>query len=212
MFFKWKRADGSDGELAVDATVTESHLSSATVTSHPVEKGAPLNNHVRMEPLRLSCECVVTNRPLSLPWTHNRDSKESTDSVDLKTEKRTLKQAARVVRFSDRMDRVGDVWAELEGLKLAAQLLTIETALRDYQNMAIVALSAPRSSEYGGKEAIRFTVDLQQIITVETQTVALPPATKKKKGHKPAKQADEKKSPKASMLHNLVQNLGLGVK
>lgn len=65
-----------DGEsfgtiLTLDASVSQSHSRTANVTSHPVEEGADVVDHVRSEPVTLSITGILSATPLGAetdPW------------------------------------------------------------------------------------------------------------------------------------------------
>ena len=58
--------DGSGGvnPITIDACVTESHSLTNTLTDNPVEQGAPITDHSRPEPRKITLDCVVSNTPL----------------------------------------------------------------------------------------------------------------------------------------------------
>ena len=51
--------------LEFDATLSEVHSASATVTEHPVEKGAAITDHVRPQLDRVQLEGLITNTPIN---------------------------------------------------------------------------------------------------------------------------------------------------
>src|SRR5262245_32972517 len=59
--------DGRTGAFAVDASVNEQHVTTATVTQHQVERGSPVSDFIRAMPRRLTLEAMFTNTPLALP-------------------------------------------------------------------------------------------------------------------------------------------------
>jgi Dit-like tail protein len=223
----WSDANGNKSQLVIDATVSDTHTTTATPTEHPVEKGVAITDHVRPGPLKLSLECVITNTPLDIAPS-NKDSftdgvTRSQGSQALQVGSALLMQVpamgpimpalflpqappnstAQTWQFSAAFDRVKKVYEALVAAQQGAYQIEVDTTLANYTSMIITNISAPRTNEMGSK-AIKFTMDFQQIRTVESQTVALPaPAAQPQhKGHKPTTQ--ESDSSKATVLHNLV--------
>ena len=49
---------------AADCTVSEGHVASAKVTEHPVERGAPISDHVQLESRELRVDAFTSTTPL----------------------------------------------------------------------------------------------------------------------------------------------------
>lgn len=54
----------------IDVSIREQHNKSAEVTRHPVEEGADITDHVRLQPDQIQIEGIVTNQPIELPGSH----------------------------------------------------------------------------------------------------------------------------------------------
>jgi hypothetical protein len=54
----------------IDVSIREQHNSSAEVTRHPVEEGADVSDHVRLQADQLQIEGLVSNQPIELPGSH----------------------------------------------------------------------------------------------------------------------------------------------
>lgn len=195
---------GNARALTFDATPGDTHLWSATVTEHPVEKGAAITDHVRAGAFRLSLDVIISNTPLSLPAGAD-DS--FTDGVTRQIVQRDLGPGlgkATAYQWSAEFDRVRKVYEGLTDLiqDPPADGITVISTLALYDSMQIVNISVPRSIQCG-TSAIEFTVDMQQVTIVESQTVdTLAPRIKPKhKGHKPTK--EEPKKENVSFFHNL---------
>jgi hypothetical protein len=128
--------------VEIDATITEEHTSEAEITDHPVEVGADISDHKRVKPARVRLTGVISNTPLFF-------------------------DAASGAR-----DRAVNAWQELKRLQASQELLTVATALEQYDDMAIESLSTTRDAPTGN--ALHFTMALRQIITAESQTVEAP--------------------------------------
>lgn len=166
------RTDGTGTDtfviLEVDAVMSESHEIMATLTDHPVERGADLSDHKRPGQRRYRLEGLVTNTPIgSIPLTGENSSADGVSGTV-----RDSGAKANVLQFSDRFDRVRDMLDALTALTETAQLVTITTDVRTYEDAQIVAVTAPRSAEAG--DSITFTVDVTQVRIAETRDVGAP--------------------------------------
>ena len=72
-------------------------------------------------------------------------------------------------------DRPADAWNEIVQLFKDRTLVTVITAIRVYRNMMIVRALAPRNVRTG--QALRFTLDLQEMLFSETDIARFTPAT-----------------------------------
>lgn len=132
-------------DLIIDAAEGERHDASAEPTEHPVEEGAAISDHVQPNLDRLSLECVVSNYPTG------RVLDRITDAGG---------------------DRALNTWQQLRTLMHSGTRVDIETSLRLYEGMVIKAVSAPRDAKSG--QALRFTLDAQELRTVTTEEVEAP--------------------------------------
>lgn len=69
-------------------------------------------------------------------------------------------------------DRVQDAFNTLFELRANKTLVTVVSGLKIYDNMAITRISVPRDRSSG--DAIRFTVDLQEVLTSDFSSVFTP--------------------------------------
>jgi hypothetical protein len=67
--------------LRADVTLRESPMRSAEVTDHEVEQGASVSDHIRTQPLELSCDTIVTATPLIGEGDPERDTRWRDDLV-----------------------------------------------------------------------------------------------------------------------------------
>jgi hypothetical protein len=180
---------GRVASVEMDATVNENHQQSAQATTHPVEKGAAVTDHVIAQPVKLSLECIISNTPV-IPSDDVYNDGATTVNVHFETGMGTLISR----QFDDDFDRVRRVHEALSNLRELGVLISVITTLANYDDMVITQLSVPRSADFGN--AIQFTMELKQIIIVETLEVApLAPKQAVNRGHKATKKVDEKKEP-----------------
>lgn len=157
----------------IDATMSEDHAFDSEVTSHPVEEGADVTDHVREIPIVVVLECVVSNTPFG-GIVFERDPNELPSS----------EAYARMLAIRDKREPV-----------------TIETSLSVFHDMVLRRLSVPRTSRTG--DALRFRATFQQIQLVRTERtfviVEVPRAKKKvNRGHKPSPEAPGSDAPPPS--------------
>ncbi|CAQ85188.1 MULTISPECIES: phage baseplate protein [Photorhabdus] len=107
---------------------------------------------------------------------------------------------------SQTLDRVGKAYNDLLNLQKKGETITVQTGLKQYENMMIVSVSV--SQMYDG--SAEFSLTLREIFIVETQTAKglnVKKSTKKQMGKTQPKQADNK-----SMLKSGNDALGGGLK
>lgn len=105
------------GGLELDATLSAEHGRSAQVTQYPVERGAPISDHIQPDPDTVRIEGLVTNAPIGIEGDGANDA-----------------------------DRAGDVFDALEILHNAGEPVTIVSDLGVYANMAITSITYPRDT------------------------------------------------------------------
>ena len=54
------------GSVTIDAVISESATSKATLTKNPVEKGADTTDHIRIEPMTFTARGIVSDTPVQL--------------------------------------------------------------------------------------------------------------------------------------------------
>jgi hypothetical protein len=133
----------------MDLAISEAHGFEASVTEHPVERGADMVDHVRARPIEIELECVVSDTPIGAIATDPTRQAEGQDAP-LPSE---------------------DAYARLQAIRDARQPVTIETSLGTWTSMALVMLSVPRSRETTG--GLFFTATFRQVRVVETQRVTV---------------------------------------
>lgn len=191
-------------EIEFDAMMRSSDVMSATVTSHPVEKGSPANDHIHANADTFTFDAVVSNTPLRVPTrpsTQQRDTtmggaKAVTSGKTISYETITYDNFRRgnktgqttsvgVLQFDREFNRVKNVYDELKYIEtngLTVNVLTVDGGgVRDYQNMAILNVTVPRELDDGS--ARTFSFQLQELRIVETKKVKAPKARKQVKNH-----------------------------
>jgi hypothetical protein len=187
----WTFPDSSaTGQVILDASLSEQHITTAEVTKHQVERGSDITDHIRPLPARLSLEAIVTNTPLGVPETQ---ADGVTGSIqDTTTTVNGQRVTFRSFVFSGTFDRVRDVFGDIVDAIQGAALFSVTTTLKRYENLACTNFVPTRNADKGN--ALHFTIDFEEIRLVDTQVVAaLPPRTQKQhRGAKTGKQLDPK--------------------
>lgn len=151
--------------IAFDAITTETHTSTAQVTTHPVEEGSNIADGVYLDPKRLSVEAFVTNAPLTTPGSHTRGAKAVVQNG--------------VLQFDSEMDRPCDVYNELADAMDAKSVFTVDTAIKRYTDMVITSMTTPREAGNARWDAasrttwvgkLTFTIEMQQVRVATSKT------------------------------------------
>lgn len=139
--------------IVIDATVRETHVSECEVTKNPVEGGAPVADHVQVQPKKLSIEGVISDTPLGFAFIGN------------------IQNLVRsVTQIFGARSRSQDAYDDLVRLQESRRPFTVITNLKKYDNMILTSLTVPRDSSTGG--AIHFTAEMQQVIIVKSEEIA----------------------------------------
>lgn len=167
----WTLPSGAAQSVVFDATVRDTHESVAEATSHPVEEGADISDHVRPGRDRVTLEVVVSNSPIALPPTQMDGVGGSVRSQELRRGTAVLGEA-NVLVFDEEFDRVQTVYGTLLDLKDSGTLLSIFTSLRVYESMVLLRVSPTREAATGN--SLVAIVEAQQISVAASEIVAAP--------------------------------------
>lgn len=186
---------GSLYALEIDATLQQTHSGSSEVTDHPVEKGANITDHVRVRPVQVRLDVVVSDFPLlrSTPTsgggTPAVDGKNSSTVALQLYQERTSQPFSVSTTENPFKGRWKKIFEELEFLRTNGILIKILSSSQTYENMVLEDLTMPKSKEW--KDAASIQMGLKQIILVETKRVATKKTqvTKTKKKQNKAAQA-----------------------
>lgn len=142
----------------IDISKGEEHTWRNEITDFPVESGSNISDNIRLKPLTITLECLVSNTPLGAIAAERDKVNEPADAA------------------YDMLQRILD----------AREYVPIQTSLRTYQNMGIESLSVPRRAGRG--DDIQFTVAFKQItvkLNRRSKRVAIPSALDGGKANKP---------------------------
>lgn len=164
--------------IEFDATLRELHTSTSTVPEHPVEGSVNVSDDAIPDLRRITFDVFVTQTPIR--GGTNRGVEIDTPSIQFtkysskgqahETETRTVKTSANVQGFDQTFDRLTDVWAQLEKLRQAKQIVSVQSKIATLDRALIASCSAP----IGPEDSCVFTVDFQEQSIVGTVTIEAP--------------------------------------
>lgn len=144
----------SIASIVLDASVQETHTTSATVTSHPVESGADLTDHVHKEPDTIQITGIISNTSTVFP--------QALPGVAL------AGSIANLFSGSSN-DLAQKAYQDLKKLVDERTLVTVETTLRTYENMLLENLTVTRDMNYG--DALYFTCTARELRIVNVGNI-----------------------------------------
>jgi hypothetical protein len=203
---------GIQAAVEFDVTLDESPSFTATPTEHPVERGVPITDHVRVGLTRLSLQGMITNTPINEvtaglspgPLLGNPKTPFSITGYDRKQSKVAVVRGGQIppaslringlprphtpitvepseyrstphqyggvsLQFPERIDRVRKVFDVLSTLLAEGIELYVSTGLREYPQMLMTSLSAPRTIQ----DAVTFSMEFVEFRRAEVRTVAV---------------------------------------
>lgn len=192
-------AGGSLVLIEFDATIREEHTGVTTVTEYHVERGADVADHARPENDRITCDVVVSNTPIRVPTTNTDGVSGGFGPQPLSVPTIThlpkllpgvgfaeslIPQsiettAVEVLSFDGTMNRIQSVFNELTLLRKSTTLVNISTPIREYVDMVVRSVTAPRTS--GDGSCVTFTFVATEIHFVDSEIVAVKADAVKKK-------------------------------
>lgn len=145
--------DGGEraGILEFDLLVSESHSRSNTVTSHPVENGGTITDHIKNELEQGTLNGLVSSHSIRL--------RTFNDIGDLLED---------TFGFVDAEQRAFDT---LEAIWKARIPVTITTLMKVYDNVAITNISVNKSESDG--KSITFSIGFRQLKTVSLKRIEI---------------------------------------
>ena len=178
------------GVMRLDASVSETHDRTAVVTQNEVEDGTNVADHIKLQPIGLTIEGLISDVPLSLfgsalglaggfatSQVQNAFGGGGSVGGALAAQAAALGigSVAGLVLERTNTDKVRnpqDAFRYLEELwenRLPFEVITVS---RTYQNMVISNLSIPKNAQIG--KGLRFTVTMEQVRIVSSTVVQVP--------------------------------------
>jgi hypothetical protein len=138
------------GTMQLDACLSQQHTRTADITRHRVEQGSDVTDHVRPSAYSLSVNGIIAYAPPRNP----------------------LDVALGAVFDAN---RTGKAFERLHEAIDRSELVTVDTGLRLYKNMAIRSIDSPRETATGSDFV--FTLQLEEVRFVEAATIKIPLAS-----------------------------------
>lgn len=151
----------SVGDLRVDLILDEDHAMVAEVTSHPVEDGSVITDHIRNRLRTGSLRALVSSYSIN-PETGNTSGNTATTTAEEATERGQFYKAP---------NRALDAWKTLKSIYDKRELVTIVTSLETYRNVAITSIQTRRDSRTG--DALEVDIEFQQIEQVKLKELQI---------------------------------------
>lgn len=182
-------SSGRASLLEIDAIVARESAGTVELTKFPIENGSAISDHAIRHPDTFRISGVVSDMPAT-----EDASKVATDAdgnVDPEVSR----------KYDGTSSRARDT---LERILADKRTVTIESGGRTYEDRVMVSLRFP---EVGGGEAtrsaVRFDAEFEKVVTVATETVAMPAskAATVNDGKKPTEKASKPVEEKASAFY-----------
>ncbi len=148
--------------VVMDATLNETHTSTAQVTDHPVEDGSAISDHIIQRPDEIDIVGIVSNTPIEII---ERIGNILAGGV-------SGPAGAASAAFDPH--RAEDAYEALLELKTTGALITITTGLRTYEKMAITRVAVSKDAATG--DAVPLSISAREVRTVEGAAVEIDPA------------------------------------
>ena len=214
-FLSWLDDANEAQSLYFDLAFSYGAEHSSEVTTHPVEAGANIADHVRVKPLQIKLEVLVTNSPIADLPDGSRQGKVVSTTLSYPT---TLAasygpKTLNSYQFGGpNSDYVNDTYTKLWYLHDSHQLLSVTTPIKLYGNLVITDVKFLRDEQNSG-DAGRFSIDLEQITIVSSDLVdtAVIPQAKKEEtlGQTDTEAGTDNAGPQQSILSWLGSGAGL---
>ncbi|MDN7895883.1 hypothetical protein QZM82_06700 [Burkholderia cepacia] len=144
------------GGVTISAIVEEVYSDNVVITEHPVEKGAPINDHAYMRPREVIMKCGWSNADYSALLGATVVSFDPSGANAMATG-----------------TYVDAIYSKLLQLQANRERIDVVTTRRKYSNMLIQGLTVVTDQK--SSSALMVTATLKQVIIVSTQATKLPP-------------------------------------
>ncbi|CAN0620518.1 Bacteriophage protein [Burkholderia multivorans] len=144
------------GSVTIAAIVEEVYSDEVVVTEHPVETGAPVNDHAYKRPSEIVMKCGWSNADYEALLGSRVVSFDATGANSMATG-----------------TYIDAIYSQLLQIQSMRKPIDVVTSRRKYSNMLITGLSTVTDQKTGS--ALMVTATLKQVIIVSTQATKLPP-------------------------------------
>ena len=150
------------GTISIDLISSERHRFDNLVTSHPLEDGSPVTDHIVNQPVVLDIEGRVTDTPISFAASLGSGAAGLLgSSIGLDP---TLVAGATAAIGATLPGRSKQFYQELVALYASRETFTYISGINEYQNMTFASLEFPRDKTDG--RSLRFKAQLIELIII----------------------------------------------
>lgn len=228
---------GNTATIFLDATVKEDFSAPIEPTTHPVENGPDITDHVILRPQKLSIEGIISDTPFSIEAQAAGIATTVAATVgqalggalggvvgavagsktlagvlqapsSIKVTDKDGKPVTRESTESGDNGRLRDAINEFMTIRAEKQPVTIITGLKQYRNFLLTSFQVSRDQQTGG--SIRVNLEFQELIIANSQTIRVPiPATKAglPKQEQGRKNATESTGKQGSLLYDGIKGI-----
>jgi hypothetical protein len=177
------------------------------VTTHPVESGANIADHVRVKPLMIKLDVLVSNTPIADLPDGSRHEKYASVPLNYPTPEAAALGPKTISSYQyggADDDYILDTYLQLVALHNLHQLLDVTTPITTYHSLVITDVKFTRDDQ-ASADAGRFTIDLEQITIVTSDIVdsAVIPEAKKQETLGQTETEDTEPQDQESVLEHL---------
>jgi hypothetical protein len=190
------------GTIIPGCAIEERHVDRMTITQHPVEFGAPVNDHMYVMPAEVTLRWAWSNSILISPATL------LSGAADL-----TQLDPANLIGglFGD--GYVQQVYKKLLAMRISGKLFSVFTGKRMYTNMAMPSLMVV--TDVNTENSLMVVAVCQEVIIVSTQSTQVPSQDQQTFPQQTSpnqSQGPQQPTPQGpSILVHLNETLGLGL-
>jgi len=197
------------GSLQLDASLKDSHSFENEVSSFPIEDGFTISDNIRVLPVQLTIDGIVTDSPISVRF------QDVNDIVSGNSSNRTESLVVEREDTAVRVETARDVLLKIRGENgKDPEIVTIVTGLKVYENMVMTKLTFDRDGKTG--RALPFTASFTRLVTKQLSTETLKPkpvvkdkaSSKKNKGKQKPAEASAKTKEDTSFARSLFNKFG----
>lgn len=159
------QTSGDPITITVDATVSETHENSATITEDPVESGPSTSDHYKADLATFNLSMIFSDQPI-------KEYPDFTDGVSFEMQSDSQKAFVLLAdRESDRSQRVYDAITKSQAEGVLIQVITTR---RSYSNVGIRKIRVTRDKNTGKALSIDCECRVLRLVETTTTTAAIP--------------------------------------
>lgn len=162
----------------------ESHSLENNITSHPIEGGSPITDHIQNELRKGSLKCLISNHSIIRGFAPQPPPDNIAAGTAISTMTRPGWKQENVALNS---------WEMMKTLWRSCQLVTVVTSMETYTNVGIKSIATQRDGETG--DWLEFDLSFQEVstVTLGTKVITTKVNANTSKGKKVAGKASQGK-------------------